>query len=411
MPDCNFLIPGLFCAADQLISETQGYKRYQHLMKKLAFPFLAAVLSYSATAFAYDATGHALVGAIADARLAGTPAGAEVSSLIDGITLERAAVLPDEIKSWDRNGPDVPGLVYLPDHPEIERQLREFWRANPPLKTPRSGDDSDPVPSHHWFHYTDIPILGHTRYDQGTHGRSKWDIVHMIPYCVDVLRGKISEDNPRKITKPVAVILLAHYVGDIHQPLHVTADYFDRRGNSIDPDALGVQDALEDQGGNTLTLDLKKPIDPENPRRRVSLHGFWDHNCPAAVIVQIGAEISRENPNHPPEFSPAEIAARLGTREPAGWNAAATADPAKWAEIWANEIIPIGREAHARLQYSGIKPEEKYGVVVAVGTAREKSSLDGKSYADWSRDVVANEIAKAGWRLAALLETSLKKPD
>ena len=84
-------------------------------------------------------------------------------------------------------------------------------------------------------------------YASGKVGRSQWDIVHMISYCVAVLRGEIPEENPRKITKAVAIILLAHYVGDIHQPLHVGAQYFDQSGRPVNPD-LG-KPALEDQGG------------------------------------------------------------------------------------------------------------------------------------------------------------------
>ena len=66
-------------------------------------------------------------------------------------------------------------------------------------------------------------------------GRSQWDIVHMITYCVNVLTGATPEDNARKITKPIAMILLAHFVGDIHQPLHVGAEYFNA-GKAINPD-------------------------------------------------------------------------------------------------------------------------------------------------------------------------------
>jgi hypothetical protein len=48
--------------------------------------------------------------------------------------------------------------------------------------------------------------------------------------------GANPEQNERKITKPVALILLAHYVADIHQPLHVGAAYFDAQGRATDPD-------------------------------------------------------------------------------------------------------------------------------------------------------------------------------
>jgi len=129
------------------------------------------------------------------------------------------------------------------------------------------------APSHHWFHYTDVPVVPAQNYRGGKVGRSKWDIVHMIPYCVDVLQGRVPEQNDRKITKPVALILLAHYVADIHQPLHVGAAYFDAQGRLVDPDK--DRSALPDEGGNTFTLEL---ID-DPPRRRgihrKKFHSFW----------------------------------------------------------------------------------------------------------------------------------------
>ena len=96
--------------------------------------------------------------------------------------------------------------------------LREFVAAN-----------SVRVPSgavrHHAFHYTDVSVVGPARYAAAGIGAADTDIVHAIPLCIQVLQGKL-QDNPYKITRPVALILLAHYVGDIHQPLHVGAAYF-----------------------------------------------------------------------------------------------------------------------------------------------------------------------------------------
>src|SRR5207249_7366144 len=111
-----------------------------------------------------------------------------------------------------------------------------------------------PAPSHHRFHYTDVPVVPPQTYRAGVTGRSKWDIVHMIPFCIDVLQGRISEQNERKITKPVALILLAHCVADIHQPLHVGAQYFDEQGRFAEPEKNKA--ALADEGGNTFTLEL-----------------------------------------------------------------------------------------------------------------------------------------------------------
>ena len=163
---------------------------------------------------AYGPLGHEIVGGIADERLANTPTATKVRMLLDGLTLEKAAVIADEIKGWDKKGVDDPRSFRYSAYRKIDKQLRDFWRANPPMH-----DTNPSAPSHHWFHYTDVPVTPPQRYRDGNAGRSRWDIVHMIPYCVEVLRGRVPEQNERKITKAVALILLAHYVADIHQPV------------------------------------------------------------------------------------------------------------------------------------------------------------------------------------------------
>src|SRR5437667_11655605 len=172
-------------------------------MKKSILVSLGAIVLFVCSSLAYGPTGHEIVGGIADKLLANTPTAAEVNVLIDAMTLEKAAVIPDEIKSWDKNGADDPsGFPDYSDHPKIDKQLRDFWRANQP-----THDLNSAVPSHHWFHYTDVPLKPGGKYGDGKAGRSKWDVVHMISYCVEVLRGHVPEENERKITKPIAVIL------------------------------------------------------------------------------------------------------------------------------------------------------------------------------------------------------------
>lgn len=41
--------------------------------------------------------------------------------------------------------------------------------------------------------------------------------------------------NPRRISKRVALLLLAHSAGHIHQPLHVGCGYIDAHGRFVDP--------------------------------------------------------------------------------------------------------------------------------------------------------------------------------
>ena len=350
---------------------------------------------------AYGPVGHEIVGAIADNLLAKKPAGAQVSALIDGITLERAALIPDDIKAWDKNGPDDPNAFpHFADHPKIDQQLRDFWRANPPTEDPNS-----PIPSHHWFHYTDVPVLTPEKYADGKAGRSKWDIVHMIPYCVSVLRGETPEKNTRKITKPIAVILLAHYVGDIHQPLHVGAEYFDEGGHEVDPDK--DKSALADEGGNTFRLHLLDDSPPRRGIRYKKLHGFWDLDAVNTLLPPLDPAKPKDQQQKDTSAAIETIAQEMAASEPKNWRLPANLPLSKYAETWADEILPIAREAHERLQLTNVEAVLDAGQTVAAGDAREQPAQDHVLYRQWASKVVREELHKAGWRLADLLEKSV----
>ena len=60
---------------------------------------LVSALNYRrARVFAYGPPGHEIVGGIADKVIANTPAAKKVYAFTDGITLERASVIADELK-------------------------------------------------------------------------------------------------------------------------------------------------------------------------------------------------------------------------------------------------------------------------------------------------------------------------
>ena len=363
------------------------------------FFFILILSAAPASLPAYAPLGHEIVGAIADQRLAGTPTAAKVSALLDGMTLEKAALIADEIKGWDKNGADDRRSFNYSSHRNIDRQLRDFWRANQP-----THDVNAPTPSHHRFHYTDVPVLPPQRYRDGRAGRSTWDIVHMIPFCIDVLQGRIPEQNERRITKPVALILLAHYVADIHQPLHVGAAYFDAQGRATDPDR--DRSALADEGGNSVTLELS-----DEPRRRRGIrkkkfHAFWDYD---AVNAQFPIPGTLPKAELEAQIDPLknEFVHELATREPSQWRMPASASVDNYAEIWADEILPIAQEAHARLKFQHIKPFMDGDRMVAAGEAIEKPSPDHMLYRTWATNIVREELHKAGWRLADLLQKIL----
>lgn len=366
-------------------------------MRRLLFLSFLLFLSLG-NAFGYAPIGHEIVGAIADKRLAKTAAGAKIAKLLDGISLERASTMADEIKGWDKRGADDPAVFHYLAHPRIDSHLRDFWRANPPTR-----DLNSPVPSHHWFHYTDVPVLDFVKYSDGKTGRSQWDVVRMISYCVAVLKGETPEDNPRKITKPVAVILLAHYVGDIHQPLHVGAEYFDTEGRPINPDKGGH--GLKDEGGNTLILQLNG----DESRRPLKFHSFWDNETVLANLPPTSETMSKEERREKINAGKRDFVEQWANKEPKNWRLSHSIALKDYAENWANEILPIAREAHERLQFKNVKPlQEEDGRIVAAGEAQEKDAPNHVAYRDWSAKIVREELHKAGWRLADLLEKAVQ---
>ncbi len=333
-------------------------------MKRIVAALLLVSL-FSINSFAYGPRGHGLVGAIADKRLAKNQAVAEkVRKLLDGMSLQRAATLPDEIKSLKCGGHPPSGTN------RINRELQAFVNAN------------CAHPNHNEFHYTDVPVFGDEDYDGGTVGRGEFDIVQMIPFCIRVLKGEVPANNDRAITKSIAVILLTHYLGDIHQPLHVGAEFFDSHGTPFEPTPANA--GFGDQGGNKLILFT---FMNGHLTAVGKLHSYWD-----SQTVQ-NAFGSQED---------STVARRLSSRKPVNWELNGGVET--WAEQLANDILPTAREARERLEYKSIQVQNGKHEINS-GNALEKRHPAGETfYAIWAADVVKNEIHKGGWRLAALLE-------
>jgi hypothetical protein len=321
----------------------------------------------SINGYAYGPRGHQLVGAIADRRLATNEAVAnKLNDLLDGLTLERAATLPDEIKSR-RCGDDPTGS-------RLDRELQAFVNAN------------CANPSHNEFHFTNIPVSGDEQYADGEVGRGKFDIVKMIPFSIRVLKGEEPQTNPRGITKTIAVILIAHYLGDIHQPLHVAAEFFDAEGNPFTPDTSTR--GFASQGGNKLILFTfvgGKKISAGK------LHSYWDSQT---VKNAFGNQRN------------STVARRLANREPENWELSGEIET--WSEQLANGILPLGREAHQRLEYSDILVRTGQRDITSGRCDERKRTRGGQFYAVWASNVVRDQIHRGGWRLAAILEKALQ---
>jgi hypothetical protein len=102
-----------------------------------------------------------------------------------------------------------------------------------------------------------------------------------------------------------------------------------------------------------------------------------------------------------------ELIHQMATHEPNNWRMRPNVPVDNYAEMWADEILPIAREAYARLQFTDVHPQQQEDRTVAAGEAAEEPAADKGLYRVWATNIVRDELHKAGWRLADLLEKIL----
>jgi hypothetical protein len=78
-----------------------------------------------------------------------------------------------------------------------------------------------------------------------------------------------------------------------------------------------------------------------------------------------------------------------------------------YGEFWADDILPVAKEAHDRLTFVNVHEISDQGNSAMTGDAREKNMSDHLSYADWAAKIVSEELHKGGWRLADLLSQAV----
>jgi hypothetical protein len=374
------------------LESLEGIRHSMNNFLSLAFGLTCSV----ASAMAYGPPGHTLVGDIATSRLDGATA-AKIHALVGNLSLGFMARLPDDIKGWDPGARPYAGstadLAQLeaPDFTALNAALHAYHDANSAF-TP----DSPTERLHAQFHFTDVPVKDPEKYADGPTGRRPTDLVHMIRFCAQVLHGDIPEDNRYKITRPIAIILLAHLVGDIHQPLHVGAEYFNAAGQKANPDAQKGETDYPDEGGNSILVGRIEGLSAG--ARALRFHGIWDSQFVDAAKRQIRAETGKA------AMSEKELVRYYLSHPPANWALPAGVSFADWPVAWADQILPIAREAHERLQFTNLKPSQYRGAWEEHATASE---FPGGHYYQWAGQTVKLELGLAGFRLAALLQAAL----
>ncbi len=228
---------------------------------------------------AWSAPGHMLVGQIADARLAGTNAGAKVKALLTDApgstsyepTLQDAAPWPDCAKAVV---PGPNGTFVIPAHPhyiaaQCSIYLNDAGRAKEMIDYVSQNYNNCEYSGTHAncdkaFHFADIPYQK-KKYADDLAGATNADVVHAIYAAIAVLRGQPAP-APFNLgmNQKQALRLLVHFIGDLHQPLHVGSVYLDAKGKVLIPTPANLDPDTSTVGGNELVMGSGE------------LHSQWD---------------------------------------------------------------------------------------------------------------------------------------
>jgi hypothetical protein len=215
---------------------------------------------------------------------------------------------------------------------------------------------------HKKYHFADVAIQ-QNGYDRSHAGTSDHDIVSALTAVIAVLQDQPAAAPFAIKDKKEALLLLAHLMGDIHQPLHVGSVYLDSQSQPFDPGPAGtpIDKATDTVGGNDIE------------DRSTNLHAEWDD-----VSTSL-------NPLAPA----APLLADAKAVKPTG------GDLKGWPAAWASETVLVARGAFEGLRYGKAGALKAGDWVVQVA--------DRPAYAAQRRSVQAQQITRAGARLAQLL--------
>ncbi len=313
---------------------------------------LALALACAGPAYPWGPEGHAAAGLVATRNL--TPAArAHVVAILGNDDLSAIASWMDEVRSaYFHQG-------VLATDPEALRFNAEF---------PKNGE----------WHYVDLP-LGTASYELDGPFSNPHDVVHMVEEAVRVLEG----GGDRRITKREALCMLVHFVGDLHQPLHVGNGYFEIGADGsarLVTDPKAAASLPNDKGGNA---------DFFGPGKYDELHAYWD----TSLVDKVAG--SRK-----PDRIAAVLEARLSG---AGSAWTSKGDYHHWAEAWATESLAAARTAFSGVAFGAVTPEKRGGI------RRIEITLPAH-YDEVCVPLAAERLAKAGFHLAELLN-AIRWPD
>jgi hypothetical protein len=310
-------------------------------MPSRVFLTLLLLLGGATRAGAWGRLGHEAIGAVAT-ELLHEKARLRLKKILGTDDLSDASVWLDELRSADK------GRGALANNVEAAAFNRKF-------------------PDNHKWHFVNLP-LNSPAYARASKFAADDDIVHALERAIAVLEGK-----SRQFTPAQAVRIVAHLVGDLHQPLHVGTGYFDVR----DPDApkliinpRSLTNQPDDLGGNKIQVG-RMAFD--------TLHSYWDNTLVEAAAGTGNAE---------------KLAAKLrGLVNAARW--ASSGDYHGWPEQWATDSVHEAEFAYRGLVFKGAKLTERKSLI----------AIEAELPADYEkiqRQRAAAQLAKAAFHLAEL---------
>jgi hypothetical protein len=322
----------------------------------LAVLALAAIAPGLADAWGHE--GHRTIGAIADSLLLGTHAEKAVTDILGTEKLETAALWADCAKGVSDTAPYTVGSTS--QYPECDpfqktaagrHEMEDYVRRNSSACHPAAGEEI----CHKQYHYADVAIE-HSTYDRADVGTSDHDVVSAINAAIARLKDRAVPAPFSLASRKEALRVLAHLVGDVHQPLHVGAIYLDAAGHEENPDTGTFDPGSKTRGGNLLMHGRRK------------LHAEWDQ-IPRSLTA--------------PEFLTEAVAqAKL---------LPATSGPVSgWATAWASESVGVSQAAFAHLNF-GAEQKAAWPVLEPAGYAARRAALQKQ------------QLVRAGARLAQLL--------
>lgn len=221
----------------------------------------------------------------------------------------------------------------------------EIKKTTPPNDTQTREFLADPTnKEHRVWHYVNLPLgcesyrqakqLGFTRDN---------DVIQTIRVCVLVLK-----DESERFSKVNALRLIAHLVGDVHQPLHIGCGFVDGSGPVpklvSDPEVIKQKNLKSDTGGNNLLLPGSG-----------NMHSYWDGKLGGNIDLDDITPLGMTTTNEDEAAIETKVVEDLRAlaREAGnggGSNLAATLPVERWAEAWADESLRAAAQAYRNIK-------------------------------------------------------------